>query len=318
MRRLAQVAVTLFWVSAAVVIYVYVGYPALLFVMRYVAGSQGSARPARADGVRVRRGQRRRSRHRGQAAQHACAGLPGRSAGDRGRLGRIGRRDQRDRAQLRAARAAARVLPARGKIGPPSIEGMPAVTSRGDRVFSDANTFLEPDAIRALVQNFADPRRRRRQRRRRAHRRPRLARPFRGPLLRLRALGAAGRVRNRLDDRRRWRAVRDSPRAVRRAGGRHHSRRHGDPDGGGEDGHRVVYEGAARAFEQGPETAREEFSRKARVIAGAVQFIRRRDSTVPVSAVQVMVSLISHKALRWLSPAFAMAMPCFLAGAVGT
>ena len=45
-------------------------------------------------------------------------------------------------------------------------------------------------------------------------------------------------------------------------------------------GHRVVYEPGARAHEHGSETATEEFARKSRVIAGAVQFMSRRDSSV--------------------------------------
>jgi cellulose synthase/poly-beta-1,6-N-acetylglucosamine synthase-like glycosyltransferase len=68
---------------------------------------------------------------------------------------------------------------------------------------------------------------------------------------------------------------------------------------------RVVMELAARAHEQGSETAREEFARKSRVIAGAVQFLTRRDSAVPRDSGQVIISLISHKALRWFSPGFA-------------
>jgi hypothetical protein len=43
------------------------------------------------------------------------------------------------------------------------------------------------------------------------------------------------------------------------------------------------------------------------VIAGAVQFLARRDSAVPLGSVQVIFSLVSHKALRWLSPVFATA-----------
>ncbi len=70
-------------------------------------------------------------------------------------------------------------------------------------------------------------------------------------------------------------------------------------------GYRVVFEPEARASEPGVETAREEFSRKVRVVAGAVQFLTRRDSDVPAGSPQVTLSLISHKALRWLSPAFA-------------
>jgi hypothetical protein len=59
------------------------------------------------------------------------------------------------------------------------------------------------------------------------------------------------------------------------------------------------------AHEQGSSTAAEEFSRKSRVIAGAIQFLVRSDSNVPLRSVQVIFSLVSHKALRWLSPAFA-------------
>ena len=69
-------------------------------------------------------------------------------------------------------------------------------------------------------------------------------------------------------------------------------------------GRRVVFEPTARAHEQGSNSSREEFARKSRVIAGAVQFLARRDSAVPLGAPQVAFSLWSHKALRWLSPVF--------------
>jgi hypothetical protein len=46
--------------------------------------------------------------------------------------------------------------------------------------------------------------------------------------------------------------------------------------------------------------------RKSRVVAGAVQFLSRRDSAVPRQNRQLVVTMISHKALRWLSPIFAM------------
>jgi poly-beta-1,6-N-acetyl-D-glucosamine synthase len=66
-----------------------------------------------------------------------------------------------------------------------------------------------------------------------------------------------------------------------------------------------VFEPEAHAHEQGVDSAWEEFGRKARVVAGAIQFLRRPASSVPVGEWQVAASLISHKALRWLSPAFA-------------
>ena len=79
-------------------------------------------------------------------------------------------------------------------------------------------------------------------------------------------------------------------------------------------GHRIVFEPDAVAQERGSETASEEFARKTRVVAGAVQFLRRRDSDVPLRNSQMIVALLSHKALRWLSPGFAAA--AFIASAV--
>jgi cellulose synthase/poly-beta-1,6-N-acetylglucosamine synthase-like glycosyltransferase len=70
-------------------------------------------------------------------------------------------------------------------------------------------------------------------------------------------------------------------------------------------GKRVVFEPQARAQEPGVESAGEEFARKTRVVAGAMQFLARPDSSVPLGAPQVILSLVSHKALRWLSPAYA-------------
>jgi hypothetical protein len=61
----------------------------------------------------------------------------------------------------------------------------------------------------------------------------------------------------------------------------------------------------AQAREQGSGTATEEFIRKSRVVAGAVQFLSRPESAVPRRNRQLIVTMISHKALRWLSPLFA-------------
>ena len=86
----------------------------------------------------------------------------------------------------------------------------------------------------------------------------------------------------------------------------HDSRRHGDSDGR----RAAPAIGGVRAEAPAPTSRewtrrREEFARKARVVAGAMQFLARHDSDVPASSPQVILSLISHKALRWLSPAFA-------------
>jgi hypothetical protein len=70
-------------------------------------------------------------------------------------------------------------------------------------------------------------------------------------------------------------------------------------------GYRVVFEPEALAEEAGSGSASEEFWRKVRVVAGAVQFLMRPDSGAPLSRAQALFTLISHKALRWMSPAFA-------------
>jgi cellulose synthase/poly-beta-1,6-N-acetylglucosamine synthase-like glycosyltransferase len=67
-------------------------------------------------------------------------------------------------------------------------------------------------------------------------------------------------------------------------------------------GYRVVFEPEAIAFEHGSRSAWEEFARKTRIVAGAVQFLRRGWHQIPWHSPQVVFSLFSHKVLRWLSP----------------
>ena len=172
-------------------------------------------------------------------------------------------------------------------------------------VFSDANTFLAPGAVRALVSNFADERvgaasgdviligeraalARSEDLYYRYERALQRAESELGSMLGVdgalyairRSLFVSPPSDTILDDM----AI---PMAVVRAG------------------QRVVFEPDAVAHERGSETAAEEFSRKVRVVAGAMQFLLRRDSAVPRSNVQVFTALVSHKTLRWLSPLFA-------------
>jgi cellulose synthase/poly-beta-1,6-N-acetylglucosamine synthase-like glycosyltransferase len=191
----------------------------------------------------------------------------------------------------------------RGKIATIN-DGLHAVTS-DIVVFSDANTFLEPDALRALVRNFADPdvgavsgdvaligdRAALAQSEDLYYRYERWVQHAESDVGSLiGADGALYAIRRQLFTPPPADTILDDmaiPMAVIRAG------------------RRVVFEPQARAWEQGSQTAREEFNRKARVVAGAMQFLTRRDSDVPLRDGQVMVSLVSHKALRWLSPVFA-------------
>jgi hypothetical protein len=71
--------------------------------------------------------------------------------------------------------------------------------------------------------------------------------------------------------------------------------------------HRTVFEPAARAVEQGSRSAREEFARKVRIVAGAVQFLERVHAIRCLRKPRVCFALMSHKVLRWGSPSFAFA-----------
>jgi cellulose synthase/poly-beta-1,6-N-acetylglucosamine synthase-like glycosyltransferase len=70
-------------------------------------------------------------------------------------------------------------------------------------------------------------------------------------------------------------------------------------------GFRVLYDPEAIAIEQGTLSGREEFSRKARIIAGGVQALRLRAGVPSLRQPLLMLGYISHKLLRWL-------MPCLL------
>src|SRR5690606_34086932 len=54
--------------------------------------------------------------------------------------------------------------------------------------------------------------------------------------------------------------------------------------------------------EHGARSAWEEFWRKVRIVAGAVQFLERGRRQIPWRSPQGAVSLFSHKVLRWASP----------------
>jgi cellulose synthase/poly-beta-1,6-N-acetylglucosamine synthase-like glycosyltransferase len=193
--------------------------------------------------------------------------------------------------------------PRRGKIAAIN-EGIGGVASE-IVVFSDANTFLERDAIRALVQNFADPQ----------------VGAVSGDVALIGERAALGSSEDLYYRYERWiqRAESDVGSMIGVDGALYAIRRplfEAQPNDTILDdmaipmaviraGFRVVFEPGAQAHEQGSSSAKEEFARKSRVIAGAVQFLRRRESAVPVNRPQVMMSLVSHKGLRWMTPAFA-------------
>ncbi len=68
-------------------------------------------------------------------------------------------------------------------------------------------------------------------------------------------------------------------------------------------GYRVVYEPSAVAHENGTPTATQEWRRRVRVAAGAMQSVLRRQWP-PVTRPVELWQYLSHKALRWMMPGF--------------
>lgn len=68
-------------------------------------------------------------------------------------------------------------------------------------------------------------------------------------------------------------------------------------------GKRVVFEPRALAWEEGPSSLGEEFRRKARIAAGCVQGLVRGNAWPVNAPPRFWFIFVSHKLLRWLSPA---------------
>jgi biofilm PGA synthesis N-glycosyltransferase PgaC len=85
-------------------------------------------------------------------------------------------------------------------------------------------------------------------------------------------------------------------------------------------GYRVLFEPTARAFDRAPGTAREEFGRKARTLAGNFQLLFREKWLLNPLGNPLWFQTISHKGLRLLGPALlfaALASSLLLVGRPG-
>jgi poly-beta-1,6-N-acetyl-D-glucosamine synthase len=69
-------------------------------------------------------------------------------------------------------------------------------------------------------------------------------------------------------------------------------------------GYRVLYDQDAVAIEQGTLSVREEFRRKVRIVAGGFQALILRQGVPRASQGLLMWCYVSHKLLRWLVPVF--------------
>lgn len=169
-------------------------------------------------------------------------------------------------------------------------------------IFSDANAFLRDDAVRMLVRNFADP----------------AVGGVSGDVVLTGERAALATSEDLYYRYERWlqRGESDLGSIVGVDGALYAIRRSlfvaPPPDTVLDDmavpmavirqGYRVVFDTNAMAYEIGARSAWEEFARKTRIVAGAVQFLRRGAGQIPWRAPQVVLSLFSHKVLRWASP----------------
>jgi cellulose synthase/poly-beta-1,6-N-acetylglucosamine synthase-like glycosyltransferase len=177
--------------------------------------------------------------------------------------------------------------------------------TRGDiLVLSDANTMYRPDALRRLVRHFADPR--------------------------VGAVSGDVRLVDSCDDYaaseglyykyERWLQLTESrvQSIIGADGGMYALRRSlfvpPSPSIVVDDfvismnvaclGYRVLYDPEAIALENGTLSSAEEFRRKIRVVAGAIQALRRGEGVPGWSQPMLLWCYLSHKLLRWMVPCF--------------
>jgi cellulose synthase/poly-beta-1,6-N-acetylglucosamine synthase-like glycosyltransferase len=297
-----QFARVLFWTSTLALVYVYVGYPMLLALIRKLIGRAIERRDIEPRVCIFITANDEDAVMEAKLQNTLAIDYPAHlleivvaSDGSVDRTNDIVRR-YAPRVELQA------FSPRAGKVSAIN-RGIRSVTS-DIVIFSDANTFLEPSAARALVRNFADPD----------------VGGVSGDVALVGERAALGPSEDLYYRYERWlqRAESEVGSMIGADGALYAIRRElfvppaadtilddmAIPMSVVKSGHRVVYDGDARAREQGSASAKEEFARKSRVIAGAMQFLRRDDSAVPINQPQVIFSLVSHKGLRWLSPAF--------------
>lgn len=69
-------------------------------------------------------------------------------------------------------------------------------------------------------------------------------------------------------------------------------------------GYRVLYEPEAVAIEHGTQSSGEEFRRKVRIVAGGIQALKQREGLPRLQQPFFLFCYVSHKLLRWLVPCF--------------
>ncbi len=175
-------------------------------------------------------------------------------------------------------------------------------------VLSDANTMYEPDALQKLARNFADPR----------------VGAVSGDVQLVDAAPTHSRSEGLYYRYERWlQGVESELGSIIGADGAMYALRRPlfQPPSVGlilddfvismnvaRAGYRVVYEPEARATEQGTLSSQEEFRRKVRIVSGGMQALRRGEGLPRLEQPFLLFCYVSHKLLRWFVPCFLLTL----------
>ena len=297
----------LLWASLAIVVYCYVVYPPLIWCLSRLFGSHREAAPLREDdlpGVTLLIAAHNEERWIGQRVENALA-----ADYPRARLEILvasdGSRDATVAIAERYVDRGVRVLDFRENRGKATALNAAMLEARHPLVvFSDANTFFEPGALRHLVSWFTDP-----------------------------AVGAVcGRLvlidpaKGRNVDSLYWKYETFMKKCESRLGallganGAIYALRKSDyvpilPDTLVDDftiplvsklktGKAIVFDSHALAWEECPPAIRDEFRRRSRIGAGGYQAVVRLLPLLSPAHGWIGFAFFSHKILRWLCPFF--------------
>ena len=298
---------TVFWISCGLLLYVYVGYPILAWLLASLVGREPARRaivpsvslliPARNEEAQIEAKVRN-----SLALDYPRARLEIVVASD-------GSTDRTGAIVKGFAPRGVRLLEARDHVGKSALLGQAVPQLRGELVvFSDASSQLEPQALRRLVQSFADARVGCVSGLYRLHSPEDLRAHGEGLYWRyetflkrqesrlhsiLGAHGALYAIRKELFQRLDAASINDDYLIPMRIV---------------EQGYRAVYEPAAVAWEQEPASLKGEFARRRRIAAGNCQQVFALRRLLHPARGWLAWSFFSHKVLRTVAPLFMVSL----------
>lgn len=296
-----------FWVSVTLTLYVYIGYPVILAVLRrWARVTIHDKRHRPSVSLVIAAYNEEKVLHEKLQNSLALQYPPGRleivvaSDGSTDATNTIAKAYENKGVVLHE------VTPRGGKA---RALGLVVPHVRGEIVvLSDANTMYHPDALQKLVRNFADP----------------TVGAVSGDVQLVDAAPSHSRSEGLYYRYERWlQGVESELGSIIGADGAMYALRRNlfhPPSVGlilddfvismnvARAGYRVVYEPEAVATEQGTLSSREEFRRKVRIVSGGMQALRRREGLPRFQQPFLWFCYVSHKLLRWFVPCFLLVL----------